>query len=440
MSFSNLNLEFSTQVFNALFNSLGESIDTEEKYNIAKQLLLINRKLKVRKGLSKDLFKISNATFQTKFWNDGLLPYFSNIGIKKTWESSDEEGRESILQRLGIILPKTSNTQLECFFEGIEEVVLKNIISAQTSIKACMAWFTNFNIFKALRHKLKEGVEIVMITNNDLINNGGYCLNLNELIDKGLKLHLAEYPDLIHHKFCIIDGKVVMTGSYNWTFFSENINRENMIVIKDDPSVIVSYNAEFELLVGKYGQVSQMPETVPERPEYDRSSFKQYISEELVLRSKKRIGNIKENLVRAKALSPNYEPVLQAISDFHIVEDNSSLTVEQMESTANSNAIAERRLHIANLNQRQENLKEQRESLEQESVRIQQQQEEVTEQALHIAKNGDITEAEREQRQESVRVQSKELAARQEQIVTRISQVNSESSTIEQSVKKTNSL
>lgn len=353
---------------------------------------------------------------------------------KKTWESSDEEGRESILQRLGIILPKTSNTQLECFFEGIEEVVLKNIISAQTSIKACMAWFTNFNIFKALRHKLKEGVEIVMITNNDLINNGGYCLNLNELIDKGLKLHLAEYPDLIHHKFCIIDGKVVMTGSYNWTFFSENINRENMIVIKDDPSVIVSYNAEFELLVGKYGQVSQMPETVPERPEYDRSSFKQYISEELVLRSKKRIGNIKENLVRAKALSPNYEPVLQAISDFHIVEDNSSLTVEQMESTANSNAIAERRLHIANLNQRQENLKEQRESLEQESVRIQQQQEEVTEQALHIAKNGDITEAEREQRQESARVQSKELAARQEQIVTRISQVNSESSTIEQSV------
>ena len=421
-------------MFNALFNSLGESIDTEEKYNIAKQLLLINRKLKVRKGLSKDLFKISNATFQTKFWNDGLLPYFSNIGIKKTWESSDEEGRESILQRLGIILPKTSNTQLECFFEGIEEVVLKNIISAQTSIKACMAWFTNFNIFKALRHKLKEGVEIVMITNNDLINNGGYCLNLNELIDKGLKLHLAEYPDLIHHKFCIIDGKVIMTGSYNWTFFSENINRENMIVIKDDPSAIVSYNAEFELLVGKYGQVSQMPETVPERPEYDRSSFKQYISEELVLRSKKRIGNIKENLVRAKALSPNYEPVLQAISDFHIVEDNSSLTVEQMESTANSNAIAERRLHIANLNQRQENLKEQRESLEQESVRIRQQQEEVTEQALHIAKNGDITEAEREQRQESVRVQSKELAARQEQIVTRISQVNSESSTIEQSV------
>lgn len=434
MSFSNLNLEFSTQVFNALFNSLGESIDTEEKYNIAKQLLLINRKLKVRKWLSKDLFKISNATFQTKFWNDGLLPYFSNIGIKKTWESSDEEGRESILQRLGIILPKTSNTQLECFFEGIEEVVLKNIISAQTSIKACMAWFTNFNIFKALRHKLKEGVEIVMITNNDLINNGGYCLNLNELIDKGLKLHLAEYPDLIHHKFCIIDGKVVMTGSYNWTFFSENINRENMIVIKDDPSAIESYNAEFELLVGKYGQVSQMPENVPERPEYDRSSFKQYISEELVLRSKKKIGNIKENIVRAKALSPNYEPVLQAISAFHIVEDNSSLTVEQMESTANSNAIAERRLHIANLNQRQENLNEQRESLEQESVRIQQQQEEVTEQALHIAKNGDITEAERERRQESVRVQSKDLAARQKQIATRISQVISESSTIEQSV------
>ena len=36
MSFSNSNSEFNTQLFNALFNSLGEIIDTEEKYEISK--------------------------------------------------------------------------------------------------------------------------------------------------------------------------------------------------------------------------------------------------------------------------------------------------------------------------------------------------------------------------------------------------------------------
>ena len=43
MSFSNSNSEFNTQLFKALFNSLGEIIDTEEKYEIAKQLLAVNR-------------------------------------------------------------------------------------------------------------------------------------------------------------------------------------------------------------------------------------------------------------------------------------------------------------------------------------------------------------------------------------------------------------
>ena len=40
MSFSNSNSEFNTQLFNALFNSLGEIIDTEEKYEIAKKYLI----------------------------------------------------------------------------------------------------------------------------------------------------------------------------------------------------------------------------------------------------------------------------------------------------------------------------------------------------------------------------------------------------------------
>ena len=125
-----------------------------------------------------------------------------------------------------------------------------NIIFAKSSIYACMAWFTNFNIFKAIRKKLDDGVKVVLLTNNDLINNGGYCLDFNALIKKGLELHLAEYPELIHHKFCVLDDQIVMTGSYNWTFFSENINRENMILIKDDNDTIVDnyeyYNSSIE--------------------------------------------------------------------------------------------------------------------------------------------------------------------------------------------------
>lgn len=437
MSFSNSNSEFNTQLFNALFNSLGEIIDTEEKYEIAKQLLAVNRVLKIHQGLTKELFKISNNLYQTKFWSDGLIPYCSNVGIRKSWNSADEEGKQIILQRLGISLTPTKENFIECYFDDIEEVVLRNIISARTTIYACMAWFTNFNIYKAIRHKLDEGIKVILLTNNDLINNGGYCLNFNELIDKGLELHLAEYPELIHHKFCIVDEQLLMTGSYNWTFFSENINRENMIVIKDDQDAISSYMDEFNMLIEKYEAVEEMPESVPEKPEYDRSSFKQYISEELVLRSKKRIGNVKDNILSAKRLSPMYTPVLQAISDFNIVEDNTSLTVEQIEQTANTAAIAERREHINTLNQRQQNLVAQRVDLEQERQQIVQQQEEVAAQAQQIAENEDVTEEERNAIQENIRIQAQELERRQEQIESIINQVEQESSTIEEAVNQT---
>ena len=437
MSFSNSNSEFNTQLFNALFNSLGEIIDTEEKYEIAKQLLAVNRVLKIHQGLTKELFKISNNLYQTKFWSDGLIPYCSNVGIRKSWNSADEEGKQIILQRLGISLTPTKENSIESYFDDIEEVVLRNIISARTTIYACMAWFTNFNIFKAIRHKLEEGIKVILLTNNDLINNGGYCLNFNELIDKGLELHLAEYPELIHHKFCIVDEQLLMTGSYNWTFFSENINRENMIVIKDDQDTIQAYMDEFNMLIDKYEAIDVMPESVPEKPEYDRSSFKQYISEELVLRSKKRIGNVKDNILSAKRLSPMYTPVLQAISDFNIVEDNTSLTVEQIEQTANTAAIAERREHINTLNQRQQNLVAQRVDLEQERQQIVQQQEEVAAQAQQIAENEDVTEEERNEMQENIRIQAQELEHRQEQIESTINQVEQESSTIEEAVNQT---
>ena len=437
MSFSNSNSEFNTQLFNALFNSLGEIIDTEEKYEIAKQLLAVNRVLKIHQGLTKELFKISNNLYQTKFWSDGLIPYCSNVGIRKSWNSADEEGKQIILQRLGISLTPTKENSIECYFDDIEEVVLRNIISARTSIYACMAWFTNFNIYKAIRHKLDEGIKVVLLTNNDLINNGGYCLNFNELIDKGLELYLADYPELIHHKFCIVDEQLLMTGSYNWTFFSENINRENLIVIKDDQDAISSYMDEFFMLIEIYEAVEEMPESVPEKPEYDRSSFKQYISEELVLRSKKRIGNVKDNILSAKRLSPMYTPVLQAISDFNIVEDNTSLTVEQIEQTANTAAIAERREHINTLNQRQKNLVAQRVDLEQERQQIVQQQEEVAAQAQQIAENEDVTEEERNEMQENIRIQTQELEHRQEQIESIINQVEQESSTIEEAVNQT---
>ena len=432
LSFSNVK-EFNTSLFNALYNILGETIDNDEKYQIAKHLLKINRKLKIRKELAIDLFKISNSIYQTRFWSEDLLPFFSNTCIKRIWRDSNDEDKRRIMKRLGIPMSPITERLVESHFEDIEEVILKNIISAQSSLYVCVAWFTNFNIFKAMRHKLETGIRIVLITNNDLINNGGYCLNFNELIEKGMELHLAEYPDLIHHKFCIIDQKKVITGSYNWTFLSENINRENIIVIQND-DVISSFTKEFNFLCNKYTSVVEMPETVPNKPEYNRNSFKQYISEELILRSKKHIGNVKENILAAQRLSPTYSPVIQAISDFHITEDNSTLTIERIDKTATNLAIDERRKEICTLNRQQKSLSERKHTLKKQSEIIAIQEDEIAAKVQQIGNKNEVSEQIPSDAKESLILKSKELESRQKQIAEAISQIEHESSCIATSI------
>jgi phosphatidylserine/phosphatidylglycerophosphate/cardiolipin synthase-like enzyme len=47
-----------------------------------------------------------------------------------------------------------------------------------------------------------------------------------------------------HNKFAVIDGKRVLTGSYNWTLKSEG-NWENLLIL-DCPELAKSYESEWE--------------------------------------------------------------------------------------------------------------------------------------------------------------------------------------------------
>ena len=51
----------------------------------------------------------------------------------------------------------------------------------------------------------------------------------------------------MHHKFAILDGTVVVTGSYNWTLESEEQNYENVLVLRE-PELVKAYGPEFEAL------------------------------------------------------------------------------------------------------------------------------------------------------------------------------------------------
>jgi len=56
--------------------------------------------------------------------------------------------------------------------------------------------------------------------------------------------------DKLHHKFGIVDGQTIITGSQNWSANANHTNDEALLVIQDNPTVAAHFTQEFERLYG----------------------------------------------------------------------------------------------------------------------------------------------------------------------------------------------
>jgi len=74
--------------------------------------------------------------------------------------------------------------------------------------------------------------------------------------------------DRLHHKFGVIDNKIVITGSHNWTEAANKTNDETMLIVRN-PTVAAHFQREFERL---YGQATLgIPPWILERVEAEKA-------------------------------------------------------------------------------------------------------------------------------------------------------------------------
>lgn len=132
------------------------------------------------------------------------------------------------------------------FFTNLENTAISELMKAQKSIKAAVAWI-NFNQYSdVLETLLNSGIKIKILLNNDGINQR-YNNYIQELNSKGAKIRLVNFSGIMHHKFCIIDEKLCMYGSFNWTQ-SANLRNIEDLNICDELNFVRDYLAEFKAL------------------------------------------------------------------------------------------------------------------------------------------------------------------------------------------------
>ena len=174
----------------------------------------------------------------------------------------------------------------QAYFEDIQHHIKKELNKARSSIYIAVAWFTDSELFKILCLKAQEGVSVKLMLIDDEINNGS-GIDYSKLsaisyqqsakadkmsTNKGeenvshsgknvkhwkgtgkvwMIITAGENGNLMHNKFCDIDGETVINGSYNWINRAKQ-NYESITVIYEATELARQFITEFSAIKEKY--------------------------------------------------------------------------------------------------------------------------------------------------------------------------------------------
>jgi uncharacterized protein (TIGR02145 family) len=137
----------------------------------------------------------------------------------------------------------------KAIFDNIAEHLEEQIDLAENKIVVAVAWFTNKRLFDALCIKAADGVEVKLIISDNEINRNSN-IDFGDIQIEKSKLYLID-EEKMHHKFCIIDDYIVITGSYNWSYRAES-NFENILICSGNIDLVKKYKNEAKKVIKDY--------------------------------------------------------------------------------------------------------------------------------------------------------------------------------------------
>jgi phosphatidylserine/phosphatidylglycerophosphate/cardiolipin synthase-like enzyme len=136
------------------------------------------------------------------------------------------------------------DTLLETYFspdDGVATRLLDLVSSAQGSVHFMAYSFTSDDLAQALIERAGAGVVVsgILEESQARSNTGGEYENLRQ---SGVDVRLGGQSGNMHHKVLIIDGSIVVAGSYNFSQSAETRNDENVLIIHN-PEIAAQYLA-----------------------------------------------------------------------------------------------------------------------------------------------------------------------------------------------------
>ena len=142
------------------------------------------------------------------------------------------------------------------FGADCEKLLLKEIRKAKKQVQVAIFSFTRQSIRNALVDAAKRDVKVHVKYDAESAEWAGMSRLIGYLKKRGVEctaIKLAKVGKTspkMHHKFVVIDGKCVLTGSFNFSYTASTKSYENLVLISD-ASIAKRFIAEFNIIKSK---------------------------------------------------------------------------------------------------------------------------------------------------------------------------------------------
>lgn len=133
-----------------------------------------------------------------------------------------------------LALGLTAAAEPRVFFSpkgGCTEAVVECLAGARSTVLVQAYSFTSAMIAKALLEAHQRGVRVEVIL--DKSNRTEKYSGADFLVHAGVPTYVDDKHAIAHNKVMVIDSRVVLTGSFNFTRAAEENNAENLLVLED---------------------------------------------------------------------------------------------------------------------------------------------------------------------------------------------------------------
>lgn len=127
---------------------------------------------------------------------------------------------------------------------ALEAEISRELRGAGRTIDVALFHFTSDRLARALAARRRAGVAVRILLDRRQAD-GDF---VDRLRADGLEVRLVTPradEARFHHKYAVLDARIVVTGSYNWTIQGDIANHENVVVLRNEAAAR-AFQEDFE--------------------------------------------------------------------------------------------------------------------------------------------------------------------------------------------------